>query len=84
MTRISRRFRDLRDRGEKALILYLTAGDPSLEKTLEFIPVLEAAGADVLEIGVPFSDPSGLPGPPKSPGWMGSWWWICPWKRPGN
>jgi tryptophan synthase alpha chain len=58
MTRISRRFRDLRDRGEKALILYLTAGDPSLEKTLEFIPVLEAAGADLLEIGVPFSDPT--------------------------
>jgi tryptophan synthase alpha chain len=58
MTRISRRFRDLRDRGEKALILYLTAGDPSLEKTLEFIPVLEAAGADVMEIGVPFSDPT--------------------------
>ena len=58
MTRISRRFRDLRDRGEKALILYLTAGDPSLEKTLEFIPALEAAGADLLEIGVPFSDPT--------------------------
>jgi tryptophan synthase alpha chain len=58
MTRISRRFRDLRDRGEKALILYLTAGDPSLEKTLEFIPDLEAAGADLLEIGVPFSDPT--------------------------
>jgi tryptophan synthase alpha chain len=58
MTRISRRFRDLRDQGEKALILYLTAGDPSLEKTLEFIPALEAAGADLLEIGVPFSDPT--------------------------
>jgi len=58
MTRISHLFRDLRDRGEKALILYLTAGDPSLKKTLEFIPALEAAGADLLEIGVPFSDPT--------------------------
>ncbi len=58
MTRISRRFHDLGDRGEKALILYLTAGDPSLEKTLELIPALEAAGADLLEIGVPFSDPT--------------------------
>ncbi len=58
MTRISRRFRDLRDRGEKALVLFLTAGDPSLEKTLEFIPILEDAGVDLLEIGVPFSDPT--------------------------
>ena len=62
MTRISRRFRDLRDRGEKALILYLTAGDPSLEKTLEFIPALEAAGADLLEIGVPFGPDRGRAG----------------------
>jgi tryptophan synthase alpha chain len=58
MTRISRGFRDLRARGEKALILYLTAGDPSLERTLKYIPALEAAGADLLEIGVPFSDPT--------------------------
>jgi tryptophan synthase alpha chain len=48
----------LRKRGQKALVLYLTAGDPSLEKTLEIIPALEKAGADLMEIGVPFSDPS--------------------------
>lgn len=58
MTRISRCFSELRKRGEKALVLYLTAGDPSPEKTLEIIPALEKAGADLLEIGVPFSDPS--------------------------
>jgi tryptophan synthase alpha chain len=58
MNRIRRRFRDLRSRGEKALVLYLTAGDPSLGKTLELIPALEEAGADLVEIGVPFSDPT--------------------------
>lgn len=58
MTRIGDRFKALRDKDEKALVLYLTAGDPSLEKTLRIIPVLENAGADCLEIGVPFSDPT--------------------------
>jgi tryptophan synthase alpha chain len=58
MTRISRCFSELRNKGEKALVLYLTAGDPSLKKTLEIIPELEKAGADLMEIGVPFSDPS--------------------------
>jgi len=48
----------LRERGEKALIVYLTAGDPSLEDTKEIILGLDAAGVDVLEIGVPFSDPT--------------------------
>lgn len=57
MTRISRCFSELRDRGEKALVLYLTAGDPSLGGTLEIIPALEKAGANLLEIGVPFGDP---------------------------
>jgi tryptophan synthase alpha chain len=58
MTRISRCFRELRERGGKALVLYLTAGDPSRIRTLEIIPVLEQAGADIIEIGIPFSDPS--------------------------
>jgi tryptophan synthase alpha chain len=48
----------LRGKGEKALICYLTAGDPSLERTREIALGLDAAGVDCLEIGVPFSDPT--------------------------
>jgi tryptophan synthase alpha chain len=58
MGRISEKFQMLRDRKEKALIIYLTAGDPSLDVTRELILALENAGADILEIGVPFSDPT--------------------------
>lgn len=57
MTRIGRRFAALRAEGRKAFVAFLTAGDPSLERTLEAALALEAAGADVLELGVPFSDP---------------------------
>jgi tryptophan synthase alpha chain len=58
MGRIEGKFNSLRERGEKALIIYLTAGDPSLEHTKEIILGLAAAGVDLLEIGVPFSDPT--------------------------
>ncbi|HLE18373.1 MAG TPA: tryptophan synthase subunit alpha [Syntrophales bacterium] len=58
MTRIEKRFSDLREKSEKALIAYITAGDSSLEVTERLIPALAAAGVDVLEIGVPFSDPT--------------------------
>ena len=58
MRRIERKFDDLKKRGEKALIIYLTAGDPSLEKTYEMILGLDRAGVDIVEIGVPFSDPT--------------------------
>jgi tryptophan synthase alpha chain len=57
LTRIGRRFAALRAEGRKAFVAFLTAGDPSLERTLEAALALEAAGADVLELGVPFSDP---------------------------
>jgi len=57
-TRITRKFEELRQRGEKALIVYLTAGDPSLEQTRELVPALEKAGVDLVEIGMPFSDPT--------------------------
>jgi tryptophan synthase alpha chain len=56
--RIEERFTTLKKEGRKAFIAYLTAGDPSLEKTAELIPALEAAGVDIIEIGVPFSDPT--------------------------
>ena len=53
MTRISSAFQ----KGRKVLIAYLTAGDPNLEKTAEYIATLERAGVDLIELGVPFSDP---------------------------
>ena len=56
-TRISKRFADLRVSGELGIIAYITAGDPSLDATLKFVLTLAEAGADVIEVGVPFSDP---------------------------
>ena len=57
MSRLAARFAQLRDRGERALLPFLTAGDPSLEATPELVLAAVAAGADAIEIGVPFSDP---------------------------
>jgi tryptophan synthase alpha chain len=55
--RISNRFATLRAAGEMGIVAYITAGDPSLDATLEFVSALEEAGTDVIELGVPFSDP---------------------------
>ena len=55
--RISKRFAELRASGELGIVAYITAGDPSLDATREFVLALEDAGADVIELGVPFSDP---------------------------
>src|SRR4029077_20652833 len=56
-TRIKRRFEELGRRGEMGLVAFLTAGDPSLAATESFVLALADAGADVIELGVPFSDP---------------------------
>jgi tryptophan synthase alpha chain len=56
-TRISKRFAELRASGELGIVAYVTAGDPSLEATLQFALNLASAGTDVIELGVPFSDP---------------------------
>jgi tryptophan synthase alpha chain len=56
-TRISKRFAELRASGELGIVAFITAGDPSLDATLQFVLALAAAGADVIELGVPFSDP---------------------------
>jgi tryptophan synthase alpha chain len=56
-TRISRRFAELRERGQMGLVAFLTAGDPSLAATESLVLALAEAGADVVELGVPFSDP---------------------------
>jgi tryptophan synthase alpha chain len=55
--RIKRKFRELRASGEAALIPFIVAGDPDLDTTRRLVLELEARGADLIEIGVPFSDP---------------------------
>lgn len=57
MTRIETVFNDLRQRNEAGLIPFLTAGDPDLETTADLVRTLAAAGADLIELGFPFSDP---------------------------
>jgi len=56
-TRIGRRFEELRRAGELGLVAFVTAGDPSLEASEPIVLALAEAGADVIELGVPFSDP---------------------------
>jgi tryptophan synthase alpha chain len=56
-TRIGRRFASLRASSELGIVAYITAGDPTLDATLKFVLALAEAGADVIELGVPFSDP---------------------------
>ena len=55
--RIDRRFADLKQQGRAALVTFITAGDPDLETSRHILFGLPAAGADVIELGMPFSDP---------------------------
>jgi len=55
--RIADRFAQCRAAGRPALVAYITAGDPAPERTVELALALERGGADILELGVPFSDP---------------------------
>lgn len=57
MSRIEKKFAELKKKGEKALIAYIMAGDPCLEETERLIIELEKGGADLIELGIPFSDP---------------------------
>ncbi len=57
LTRIDRRFQELRQAGRKGFIAFVTAGDPSLDATVDIVLRLEKAGADIVELGIPFSDP---------------------------
>ncbi len=56
-TRIDQCFTRLRQQKRKGFIAYITAGDPTLEQTLENVLLLEKAGVDIVELGIPFSDP---------------------------
>jgi len=57
MNRIDQLFNSLREKKQKAFVAYLVAGDPRLEDTPGLVLALEKAGADIIELGVPFSDP---------------------------
>ena len=57
MSRIAEKFRELGSKGDKALITFITAGDPDMATTADAILELEKSGADIVELGVPFSDP---------------------------
>ena len=57
MTRIDAKFADLKAKGKKAFVAYVMAGDPDYEASLEIVRGLPAAGVDVIELGLPFTDP---------------------------
>ncbi len=57
MNRIDQKFIQLKERGKKVFIGFITAGDPTLSQTAELVKALEAAGTDIIEIGIPYSDP---------------------------
>ncbi|HHW57624.1 MAG TPA: tryptophan synthase subunit alpha [Clostridia bacterium] len=57
MNRIDKKFEELRKQGKKALITFITAGDPDIETTYDIVLALEEAGADIIELGIPYSDP---------------------------
>jgi tryptophan synthase alpha chain len=58
VSRIEKKFSELKQAGEAALIPFITAGDPDLRTTLKIMRALEAGGADCIELGIPFSDPT--------------------------
>ena len=57
MGRLQSIFEACRARGERVLVPYITAGDPDLAATAQLLPALAAGGADIIEVGIPFSDP---------------------------
>ena len=56
-SRIHERFKQLHKLGDKALVTFITAGDPDLTTTAALLPRMAEAGADIIELGIPFSDP---------------------------
>ncbi|MBW2591260.1 MAG: tryptophan synthase subunit alpha, partial [Deltaproteobacteria bacterium] len=58
MNRIDRTFEELKRKGEKALVGFVTAGDPDMQASFDIVVSMCRAGIDVLELGIPFSDPT--------------------------
>lgn len=56
-SRIGKKLNELKEKKKKALITYITSGDPSLANTMELVLTMEKAGADIIELGIPYSDP---------------------------
>src|SRR3989337_496381 len=57
MTRLSQQFQRLKSNGEAGLICFITAGDPDLDTTERLVLEMDRAGVDVVELGIPFTDP---------------------------
>ncbi|UTH45016.1 tryptophan synthase subunit alpha [Loktanella salsilacus] len=57
MSRIDAKFADLKARGQKAFVAYVMAGDPTYDTSVEIVKGLPAAGVDIIELGLPFTDP---------------------------
>jgi tryptophan synthase alpha chain len=57
MNKIEQKFKDLKSQKRKAFIAFITAGDPDLKTTEDLVVALEGAGVDIIELGIPFSDP---------------------------
>jgi tryptophan synthase alpha chain len=57
VNRIDKTFKVLRSKGRKAFIAYITAGDPDIKSTADIVVALEKSGVDIIELGIPFSDP---------------------------
>ena len=57
MTRIDAKFSELKAAGKKAFVTYIMAGDPTYDSALEVVKGLPAAGVDIIELGLPFTDP---------------------------
>lgn len=57
MTRIDAKFAELKEQGKKAFVAYVMAGDPDYDRSLDIVRGLPAAGVDVIELGLPFTDP---------------------------
>ena len=58
MSRIAKRFADLKAAGKTGFVAYISAGDPDLETSFKILQGLPGAGADIIELGVPFTDPA--------------------------
>ena len=57
MNRLTNTLEELKNKSKKALVAYLVAGDPDIETTLELMTVIVESGVDIIEVGVPFTDP---------------------------